>query len=121
MECSSCHAYFTTEAFSGLPPLAACALCHSEPQGESPEEARVVQAIEEGSEIEWRRLFRQPPHVFFSHRRHVVVAELECTTCHGDIGSSSTPPVHPARLTMSQCIACHDRNAIAENCSACHR
>jgi len=121
LECSTCHNYYEHETFSGMPSMNACVLCHSEMQGESAEEGQLVAAIEAGTAVEWAPLFRQPPHVFFSHRRHVVAAELECATCHGDIGQSESPPTNPRRLTMDLCIACHSEHGIAENCASCHR
>ena len=121
LECSACHSYYERETFSGLPSMNACVLCHSEMQGESAAEEKLVSAIEDGTAIEWAPLFRQPPHVFFSHRLHVVVAEIECATCHGDIGQSEEPPTNPRRLSMDQCIACHEEHGIAESCGSCHR
>jgi predicted CXXCH cytochrome family protein len=74
--------------------------------------------------------------VFFSHRQHVAVAKVECKACHGDMASLDRPPARALkRLTMAQCIACHDQSPpppagapkavaarrIADNCAACHR
>lgn len=121
LECSACHAYYRSEAFSGLPGGSTCALCHLEPQGESAEEAELVRMLQEQEPLRWVPLFRQPPHVFFSHRRHVVAAELECETCHGSIGHSEAPPTRPRRLTMDACLACHEEHGITEDCASCHR
>ena len=121
LECASCHPGFETEASSGLPSNELCALCHSEPQGDSAEELRLVELLEAGTPLEWRRLFRQPPHVFFSHRRHVVVAGMECAECHGDIGQSEAPPDVREPLPMSTCIECHEQQGVANGCAACHR
>jgi len=121
LECSACHMYYERESFSGLPRTNTCALCHFEPQGESAEEEKLVQLIQDGAALEWASLFRQPPHVFFSHRRHVVVAGIECTTCHGDIGLSEEPPAATHPLTMDECITCHEEQAVTQNCASCHR
>lgn len=121
LECSTCHAFFEEETRSGLPEAALCALCHAEPQGESLAEAELVQLLEQGDPLEWRSVFRQPPHVFFSHRRHVAVAELECTTCHGEIGSSERSPREGRALAMDTCVDCHQSEGVSNACSRCHR
>ena len=121
LECATCHPGFAHGVSSGLPTTATCALCHSEAQGESAEEARLVELLENGAQLDWRPIFRQPPHVFFSHRRHVTVAGLECARCHGDIGASTAPPTDAAPLTMEQCIGCHEESDASIDCSACHR
>jgi len=121
LECSACHPGYLTQVSSGLPTAGACTLCHLDPQGETAEEQRLVNLLQEGASLDWEPLFRQPPHVFFSHRRHAVVAEIECATCHGDIGTSTAPPARRAPLSMERCIACHEAQQASTDCSACHR
>jgi hypothetical protein len=121
LECSTCHGQYSTETSAGFPGADACALCHTEPQGKSAAEAALVARLKAGQPLEWVSVFREPPHVFFSHRRHVVVAKLECTLCHGNIGLSSAPPDRTAQLRMVQCVGCHATHAASTNCSACHR
>lgn len=121
LACVDCHTGVLTEIQSGLPGAQDCELCHSEPQGESAEERKLVALLEAGTPLAWARLFRQPPHVFFSHRRHVVVAGLECTVCHGDIGASERPPLAPAPLAMEQCTRCHEQEGVPMSCAGCHR
>ncbi len=119
--CSTCHEYYEKETFSGLPDADVCAFCHSEKQGDSEEEARLVKMIADGKTLEWKSLFRQPPHVFYSHRRHVLVAKLECKTCHGDIASTTTPPTRVTKLRMQDCIDCHHQKNVSTDCTTCHR
>jgi hypothetical protein len=121
MECTMCHRGADKAIRSSLPGARACSLCHLEPQGESAAEQQLADLLQEGAPLEWAPLFLQPPHVFFSHRRHVSVAQIECATCHGDIGTSTAPPDQRAPLTMDECIACHEQHAASTDCSACHR
>ncbi len=72
-------------------------------------------------EIPWKRLYRVPPDVYFSHRRHVVLGEIECQTCHGDIGKSSMPPSRPLKISMKKCLKCHERRNVNNDCISCHR
>jgi hypothetical protein len=121
LSCLTCHVSYEKEAFSGLPGADICSGCHSEPQGKSKEEAKLVRLIQAGAPLQWQSLFRQPAHVFYSHRRHVVVAKLECVTCHGSIAKTTTPPESVRRLRMQDCIDCHRRLGARTDCTNCHR
>ncbi len=121
LECSVCHAFVETEAFSGLPGADACATCHAEAQGQTAEEARLVALLEKDEPLAWQALFRQPAHVFYSHRRHVVAAKLDCARCHGAIGTSEKPPGRVHVLAMGECVACHEKAGASTHCTACHR
>lgn len=121
LDCTTCHEFFETETYSGLPTADTCAFCHVEAQGESPEEQRLVALLADGEPLQWQRLFRQPAHVFYSHRRHVTVAGLDCETCHGDFASTEAPPSRVERLAMEDCVACHEREGAGTDCTACHR
>lgn len=124
LECTECHQHYETETFSGLPGAEICALCHEEAQGDSPEELRLVERIQGGEPLEWHSLYRQPPHVFYSHRRHVMVAGLECATCHQEIAGAALatrPPRRVVKLQMEDCLGCHLEQGAATDCTACHR
>ncbi len=87
--CQSCHFFREDGTFSGSPKLAQCIGCHEEVQGESEAEARfVAEYVEKEREVPWLVYARQPDCVFFSHAAHVLKAKMDCTTCHGDIGTS---------------------------------
>lgn len=121
LECQGCHESVETESFASLPSIDTCMLCHETPLTESPEEEKIRTLASEGKPIEWQRLFRQPAHVFYSHRRHVGIARLECRQCHGDIGESTQPPGRVLNLTMDDCISCHEQNQLESGCVDCHR
>jgi len=121
LECDACHRFYKTQAFSGLPDLNTCLECHKEPVTKSPEEEKIRQFQKKGQEIPWKRIYGEPDHVFFSHRRHVVLGKLQCQTCHGDIGQRETPPTKPwVKMTMSWCMDCHTKNKVTNDCLACH-
>lgn len=121
LACSSCHQFYETETFSGLPDAEVCATCHSEPQGKSKEEERLVKLLKTGSGLQWASLFRQPAHVFYSHRRHVVAAKIECAVCHGSIAQTTAPPQSARKLRMQDCLDCHQKSGVPTDCTACHR
>lgn len=121
LECSACHAEYETGVHSGMPEAEVCSLCHSEAQGDSPEEEKLVGMLEAGLPLNWKSLSILPPNVFFSHRRHVPVAGIPCSKCHGEMGKSLAPPANPHPLTMNECIQCHRLQKVSTSCSACHR
>jgi hypothetical protein len=120
-ECESCHRYFKTENFSGIPDLNICLECHKDPITKSSEEEKIRQFQKKGEPIPWKRLYGEPDHVFFSHRRHVVLGKMDCRDCHGDIGQSENPPSKPwLKMTMKWCMECHAKNKVTNDCLACH-
>jgi hypothetical protein len=121
LECDSCHHYFKTQNFSGMPDLTTCLECHKEPVTQSPEEEKIRQFQKKGQEIPWRRIYGEPDHIFYSHRRHVVLGKIPCATCHGDIAQSERPPSKPwVKMTMKWCMDCHTKNKVTNDCLACH-
>ena len=121
ISCDTCHPFVAEETFSGLPDADVCSTCHAEAIGKSAEEAKLVRLIAEGTPLEWKRLFRQPAHVFYSHRRHVAVAKIDCPVCHQDVGRSESPPTTVRRLSMTDCIECHRSRGVPAHCTTCHR
>ena len=96
-------------------------MCHSEALGDSAAEAALLALLESGQPIAWKPLFRQPGHVYYSHRRHVVQAEIDCSVCHGTIGASTSPPLRATPLQMDDCLECHEREGASIACTSCHR
>jgi menaquinone reductase, multiheme cytochrome c subunit len=121
LACSTCHEYYEKQAFSGLPTSEVCASCHLEPQGKSEEERKLVRLLKAGAPLEWKPLFLQPPHVYYSHRRHVMVAKIDCSVCHGGIAQTSFPPTRVRKLRMADCIGCHEKRGAPTQCTVCHR
>lgn len=122
LECSTCHEYFASGEHSGLPTLETCMQCHEEALTETSEEQKLLRLADEGGRAEFRKLFRMPDHVFYSHRQHVTAAGLECATCHGDIEGTTAPPRTPlVRITMDTCVNCHAERAVNTDCTHCHR
>ncbi|NIR44762.1 MAG: cytochrome c3 family protein [Gemmatimonadetes bacterium] len=122
LNCEFCHKYVTAGAHAGLPDVRTCSMCHSRRQGTSEEAARVTELIEQGDSLRFNKLFRLPDHVFYTHRRHVGIAELECQNCHGAIASTKRPPKRAlVNVTMDFCMDCHREQGATLDCNACHR
>ncbi len=121
VECITCHPFFNEQTFSGMPGLHTCLECHGEPVTQSPEEEKIRQFQKKKQEIPWRRIYEEADHVFFSHRRHVVLGKIPCQTCHGNIAQSERPPAKPwVKMTMKWCMDCHTKNKVTNDCLACH-
>ncbi len=122
LECTDCHRYVKRAEFAGRPTVDICAECHEELLTDSAQEAILVEYIQADEAIPWERLYEVPDHVYYSHRRHVAVAKIDCDVCHGKIGRSDRPPQRPLqRLTMDFCLVCHEQQGASTDCNACHR
>ncbi|MDH3216828.1 MAG: cytochrome C, partial [Candidatus Krumholzibacteria bacterium] len=72
--------------------------------------------------IPWAKVYRVPSHVYFSHRRHATLGQIECATCHGNVEEMTEPFARPhAPISMNKCMECHDRNGVDNECTRCHR
>ena len=84
--------------------------------------------IQSVKRIPWKRITEmKTSNIYFSHRTHSQIEKLECTACHGDMGTATEPAPHPViKVTMKWCMDCHEeRGATKESasnlCNACHR
>jgi hypothetical protein len=130
--CESCHFFRDDGSFSGSPRLAQCTGCHSDVMGEGENEKRFIEDfVNKEREVPWLKYSRQPDCVFFSHAAHIHGAKLDCKTCHGEIGeSTSLKPYQENRITgysrdiWGQNIAGIKRNSWdrmkMDDCAACH-
>ena len=122
IDCRECHQYYETGEHSGLPTLATCRSCHEEPLTDNPEEQKIQTLAAGGQDDVFRKLFRLPDHVYYSHRRHAGVAGIACAVCHGDTAGSTEPPAVPlVRISMDFCLDCHQRSDVSSDCTGCHR
>ena len=132
-DCESCHFFREDGTYSGVPKLAQCIDCHEEVLGESPEEKKFVEEyVAKDREVPWLVYAKQPDCVFFSHVAHVKAGQMECVTCHGDIGESeSLKPYEENRIsTYSRDIWGKSMAGFTRNpekrmkmdvCADCHR
>ena len=122
LPCTTCHQAVKEQTFASLPQTGTCMTCHAAALTKNPEEEKIRQYAAKNEKIAWKRIYRMPDHVFFSHRRHVVSAKIECVTCHGKMAELTEPPTRPlVQQTMSWCIACHQEKRASVDCNACHK
>lgn len=138
-DCQSCHSFREDGTFSGIPKLADCMECHEELLGETQEEEAFYRDyVSVGREVSWLVYSQQPDCVFFSHAAHVVAGKMDCVTCHGDHGHTTTLRVYQEnringysrdiwgksiagltrnpqnRMKMDVCAACHLRDNVRQ-------
>lgn len=131
LACDACHSYRDDGSFAGIPTLDNCIQCHESPQGDSPDEAKLIeQYVTPRKEIPWLSYSYQPLCVFFSHAAHDKIAHLECTACHEDMSKSTgTPAVKTYRISgyskdtmsMEKCEDCHAKKGSSNACFVCHK
>ncbi len=126
VKCVACHAGATKSAAAGMPRVADCLDCHEGAQAKTPEgrqeEAKLEALARAAPEYAWPRPARLAAHAFFSHRRHVALAKLECAACHpGVAGAAAAPRAATGRFSMAWCMACHAERRASADCLACHR
>ncbi len=118
--CDICHRGVMTQARATLPSTSFCTRCHATSPDPSPE----GQKIWSGAVSRWRWpvSFRLPRHVYFSHRRHAVLGQLSCSTCHAGMSAQTVPVTKPPKTwKMKDCLHCHETKNVVDDCAQCHR
>jgi hypothetical protein len=126
MACEACHSGAREGVHAGIPPTYFCANCHRPDRSSPPTGPELSRYLESGTEIPWIQVHRTRRFVYFSHRRHAGIANLDCAQCHGDVQSRSTPFTEPFAPTtgmpgMLRCLSCHRAEGVTVDCAACHR
>lgn len=120
--CTDCHAGAQEGVHATLPDLGTCLTCHESALTKNSEEAKIRDIAAAGKELVWTQITSMPPHVYFSHRRHVQAGKLECAACHGAMQKATAPPRAPFRsLDMDDCVNCHNQRGLKTDCNDCHR
>lgn len=144
IDCKYCHNSVEKSKTAGLPTVNVCMNCHKQVSGSTPEQEEKIAKIYEAAgfdpagggsysgetkEIVWNKVHVLPDHVYFNHSQHVVVGQVDCKQCHGDMTKmESTAKVQPVSelnkvegnipltkttLTMGWCIECHMEKEIS--------
>jgi hypothetical protein len=105
MKCIFCHYNAEKNEFSNIPSTHACMTCHVALRNESDLIKPLNLSQDRDSTLVWKRLYRLPDFVHFSHKAHLRVG-IDCSSCHGSVElTDSLSQIR--RLTMKQCLACH--------------
>jgi hypothetical protein len=122
LTCIDCHVNAETQSHAVIPNISLCGECHDDVEVESPEQRKVAEYVLNSRNIPWIQVYSLPDHVYFSHRRHVVLGKIECNNCHGEVKQMEYP-FKKSHLTMdmSWCMNCHEQRLVTNDCNACHR
>lgn len=125
--CQYCHSGVEKSRHAGIPSVNICMNCHkgiqSGPQYKETEIAKIYRAAgfdpkqgtynpDKQNPLKWIKVHNLPDHVYFNHSQHVVVGQIDCATCHGDL-KKMTVAEQKAPLTMKWCIDCHRNTEVA--------
>lgn len=128
IDCQYCHGGAYKSQNASIPSANICMNCHIGITGQeqyggetSPEIAKIYRALdydpatgEYGNNpkpIEWIRVHNLPDFAYFNHSQHVVVAGVECQTCHGPV-ETMEELYQFSPLTMQWCIDCHQETEV---------
>lgn len=124
IECEYCHVSVGESPNASIPGLDTCMNCHSQVQGQTPEQKREINKIQEawkeGDPVEWKKVYDLPDHAQFNHQPHIM-SGVGCTECHGQVNRMDVIATDNA-FNMGWCVNCHrqpEHNA-SINCSTCH-
>jgi len=123
IECQYCHGGAFKSKNASIPSANVCMNCHNTVTASdhydgniSPEIAKLYRAVDWNPDtrtygtntrpIEWVRIHNLPDFAYFNHSQHVVVAGVECQTCHGPIQDMEEVYQY-SPLTMKWCVDCH--------------
>lgn len=128
IECQYCHGGAFKSKNASIPSANVCMNCHNTITGSdhydgelSPEIAKIYKALDYNPDtrtygnnprpIQWVRIHNLPDFAYFNHSQHVVVAGVECQTCHGPIETMEEVYQY-SPLTMKWCVDCHRETAV---------
>ena len=121
LQCLDCHKYAKEYKFAGLPNIEACSECHQTKLTESKEEEKLLRFIQDKTPIPWNRIYHVADHVYYSHAAHLDLSDLQCPTCHGNIGERESPPKRALiKFSMEFCMDCHRKRHATLDCLSCH-
>jgi hypothetical protein len=122
LTCLDCHPNTNTLSRASIPNISICGDCHDDVESENINQRKVAEFVVNGVNIPWVQVHSVPDHAYFSHRRHVTLAQIECTVCHGDVAQMEKPFTEPyMTMEMEWCMDCHEEKAVTNECYACHR
>lgn len=119
IQCRDCHAIADPGFAAGYPAEATCMACHASIKSDSPHIQLLAKLNSEGAAVPWKRIYRVPDFVWFSHASHVEDAGVECETCHGPVAQREVL-FQEKPTTMAACMECHARNNAPNDCDLCH-
>ncbi len=119
LECQNCHSKTDKGTEAGMPGLKQCMRCHEGLDEEKAPERKVTTLFEDGK-FKGAGVTEVGEDVIFSHRTHTADEKVACTECHTGIEESAAI-TKAVRVTMDDCMACHAKRGVPNDCATCHQ
>ena len=119
LTCKDCHAMPDPGDHATLPSTKKCMACHTTIKKDSPAIQKLAGFDKSGEEVPWKRVYRVPDYVFFSHKVHLTNAKATCETCHGAVRDRDVIRKEKD-LSMAACTDCHKASGASVECNYCH-
>ena len=119
LDCKDCHSMPDPGDEMTFPATAKCMTCHVEIKKDSPAIQLLADYNKKGEPVPWKRVYRVPDYVFFSHKIHLTQAKAMCETCHGPVRDRDV--IRKEKDTsMASCMDCHRMAGASTECNFCH-
>ncbi len=118
LECKFCHPMPDPGDFATIPETAVCMTCHRSEKKDSPAIQRLAESHNAGKPVPWRRVYRIPDYVYFSHKEHVARG-IGCEDCHGPVAQRDVLRKEK-ETSMAACMDCHRARSASLGCTYCH-
>ena len=123
IDCQYCHFSAERSVDAGIPPVSTCMGCHTVIGGSDEVQQAEIQKVRDywtnQEPIPWVRIYKVADHVHFPHMRHVA-ANVDCTTCHGEVKEMDVIETVNQPLSMGWCVSCHVEQDVRRDCTVCH-
>jgi predicted CXXCH cytochrome family protein len=119
LQCMGCHETADSAERAALPPTNTCMGCHTKVRTDSAHIQALKGWHEKGEAVPWRRVYRLPNFVYFSHKQHVADAKVGCDVCHGEVAQMDQMQ-KVKDTSMAACVDCHKSHSAPEQCDSCH-
>ncbi|MBF0286989.1 MAG: hypothetical protein HQM14_04155 [SAR324 cluster bacterium] len=131
LECIDCHDTADEEDKAGFIKEKTCGECHQEVKATSVNKQEcllchntTINELPFRGEKEFKVQQGPKPYkdLLFSHRVHVD-KEIDCLTCHNDINKDSNLELpHDKYMQPAEdCIECHHKDLVSNDCTVCHK
>ena len=119
LACKDCHAMPDPGDHAGLPAVSRCMACHTTIAKDRPAIVSLAEFAKKQEPIPWKRVYRVPDYVAFSHKTHVEKARAVCENCHGPVQERDAIRKEKS-ISMAACVDCHKDRGASVACDFCH-
>jgi len=119
LTCKLCHEMSDPGDHAGFPAVSKCMACHMTIAKDRPAIVALAEFAKKHEPIPWKRVYRVPGYVAFSHNAHVEKARISCETCHGPAQERDVIRKEKS-ISMAACVDCHKNRSASVACDYCH-